>query len=122
MPLNILLDGEARGCVHGHRRRARRRVLTGEGLALFQSVARPRDVPRALKPVGVFADPKVLADTVHEAGDGASLLAALFLWPQLLSFASAHPEVTLPLDMAFTAQDADVAIDRDQGRLLLRAR
>ena len=96
--------------------------LTGEGLALFQSVARPRDVPRALKPVGVFADPKVLADTVHEAGDAASILAALFLWPQLLSFSSAHPEVTLPLDLAFAAQDADVAIDRDQGRLLLRAR
>ena len=66
--------------------------LTGEGLALFQSVARPRDVPGALKLAGVLADPKVLSDTIHEAGDGASVLAALFLWPQVLTFYSAHPE------------------------------
>ena len=48
------------------------------------------------------------------------MLATLFLWPQLLTFTSAHPEVTLPLDMAFAGQDANVSIDRDQGRLLLR--
>ena len=94
--------------------------LTGEGLALFQTVAQARDVPRALNLAGVFADPMVLSDTIHQAGDGASIVAALFLWPHVLSFTSAHPEVPLPFDMAFAAQDADVSIDRDQGRLLLR--
>jgi hypothetical protein len=94
--------------------------LTGEGVALFQPLAQARDLPRALKPAGVFADPMVLSDTIHQAGDGASIVAALFLWPHVLSFASAHPDVPLSFDMAFAAQDAAVSVDRDQGRLLLR--
>jgi len=62
----------------------------------------------------------VLSDTIHQAGDGASIVAALFLWPHVLSFVSAHPDVPLSLDMAFAAQDAAISVDRDQGRLLLR--
>ena len=77
-------------------------------------------MPGTLKLAGVFADPKVLSDTIHEAGDGASMLEILFLWPQVLTFNSAHPDVTLPFDMVFAGQDATVSIDRDQGRLLLR--
>jgi len=94
--------------------------LTSEGLALFQSLAQARDVPRSLKLAGTFADPMVLSDTIHQAGDGASILAALFLWPQVLTFTSAHPDVPLSFDMVFAAQDATISIDRDQGRLLLR--
>jgi hypothetical protein len=104
-------------------------TLTDAGKNLFAAlgVERSTDVAHlkeaivaGMKPTGLFADPKALVDTIHEAGGGAFVLIRHFLWPQALAFAAATPELMPAQQAAWT--DVSTIIELDAKGGVLRAR
>ena len=101
-------------------------TLTKEGRELISPLAGRQDltlkdlrgtIAARLKPGGVFADPAILGDTLHEAGDMAPALVIQFLWPHAIAFDAAHPGDAQLLAASREAEAAKVDIDVARGRV-----
>jgi len=103
-------------------------TLTDEGRTFFSSLPVPSTtnaksfreaIAGTLKPAGLFANPRELADAIHEGGDMTPMLVRTALWPHAIAFAAAHPGAEPILPTFFDDDSARVEIDIKGGHVRL---